>query len=151
MTSRGITFIELLFCLAISSVVLFLGISSLTPLRERYEYNEFINEIKSAILYAKLRALSDGYAYKLSAKTKNHNWSHGLVLARAKDSEMIVQWTNVFHYWDVKWIGVNKNEALLIAGTTQAMSNGHFIMTNKRTKEQTTLVVNKLGRVMQHP
>lgn len=145
----GITFIECIIVLSLMVILSVFSISSWTSMRQNNERDVLINEIKTAIHYAKIQALNRGQpVVLLSLDKEQQDWSLGMLLTLKKTQEILYQWRWHHHYWLVQWIGAQNTKAVVISDSPRhAMSNGKFILTNARTQERTMLVLNRLGRI----
>lgn len=148
---KGYTLIELLFVLGIFSLLCFFSMSSLTGLRQRNEEQVMLDEIKSAIQFAKVQAVNFNQPLYLTA-LDDLNWSEGIALFRTdykSHKKTLVQqmaWKHPF--WNISFSGVNGLKQIIISSDiTQSMSNGRFILKNTLTKKQIVLTLNRLGRI----
>jgi prepilin-type N-terminal cleavage/methylation domain-containing protein len=152
MKKKGFTLLELLFGLAICSILLFIGFSSWIHFKQRNEQDLLVNEIITAIHYAKIQAISYGRPLRLSSKKPNADWSSGMNLSLAdvdiNTEQLLHQWSWKDNNWNVEWVGVKGLNNIIITNTaSNAMSNGRFILHNKHSDEKIILILNRLGRV----
>jgi prepilin-type N-terminal cleavage/methylation domain-containing protein len=152
MKKHGFTLIELLCTLSVCAMLLFSASASWTAFKESNEQKVLIDEIKNAIHYATLKAMSDGQAMRLAPKELVLDWSKGMDLVALStpnhEMHLVHTWTWRPHHWGIQWFGVHGSHYIDIqANTLKAMSNGRFVLTNKRTQEQIVLVLNRLGRI----
>lgn len=62
--------------------------------------------------------------------------------------ELIHQWQWNSNSWNINWKGVDSNNRIIISNIPyRAMSNGKFILDNRRTNERVVVTLNRLGRV----
>lgn len=146
MKLNGLTLLELLFTFSLFCLLVLFTVSSWLPLQNNNDKDLIVEEIKNIIHYSKLRALNEGVPLLLSP---NHskNWSTGFHLNSVLSGELLYQWQWNHQSWMIEWYGVNGSESIVLPGTTRAMSNGTFVLTNKINKTTIRLVLNKLGRV----
>jgi prepilin-type N-terminal cleavage/methylation domain-containing protein len=152
MRIKGFTLLELLIGLTVCGFLLFSGLVSWSQWRQKNERQLLINEIKTAIHYAKIQAISYGRPLLLSSKNSNHDWSKGmnLTLVQRDSKQLLHQWGWENPNWTVRWLGVNGLNNIIITGSaSNALNNGRFILKNKNTGETIELVLNRLGRVRQ--
>jgi Tfp pilus assembly protein FimT len=149
MRINGLTLIELLFTLTLSSVIVLCSIASWSHFKQKNEKEILIAEIKNIIFYAKMRALNEGRAIVLSSKNEDKLWSKGFVLYSMPSRDTMYQWDMKYSNWTLEWLGVNGSQEIVFSGTTRAMSNGAFTLTNKHTEEKVVLTLNKLARMKQ--
>lgn len=147
---KGYTLIELLFVLGVFSALCFFSISSLTGLRHRNEEQVILDEIKSAIQFAKIQAVNLKQPLYLSAL--DSNWSEGIGLFRMDYKSLkkilVQQWSWKHTSWDMTWSGVSGGKQIIIfSDIAQSMSNGRFILKNTQTRKQIVLTLNRLGRI----
>ncbi|STY29418.1 Tfp type 4 fimbrial pilin related signal peptide protein domain [Legionella wadsworthii] len=152
MKIKGLTLIELLVTSSLLLSLSIIGISSYFYFMKKNEQNALIDEIRTAVQYAKIQAILSGKPVYLSPLDATSSWSKGMVLKsinkRNKNLELINQWTWNFPRWDLHWIGVRSTNSITFSTYPgQAISNGHFILTNKKTHEQIKIILNRIGRV----
>lgn len=140
----GITFIECIVVLSIAALLL-LSAMSWTSTKHTSELNVLIQDLQTAIHYTKMQALSAGQPLVLEAL--DNDWSLGMTLSSKITHKYLHQWTWHAHYWHIQWYGAQHTKKIVIANNPgQAMSNGRFIVTNKQTQQQVSVVLNRLGR-----
>lgn len=128
---------------------MFMVIFSLIQNNER---ETLVNSIKTAIQYSKIQAIHLGHPIYLLPFGSNENWSRGMVLAdlnrKSNKTELIYQWQWSSNSWNINWKGVDSNYRIIISNIpNRAMSNGKFILNNRRTNEKVVVTLNRLGRV----
>lgn len=148
MKQNGFTLIEWLICFAVCSILVCISFASWIQLRQKNEQQLLIAEIKTAIHYAKLQAMSHGSSLMLSPQASNQDWSKGIKVM--KGHQLMHQWNWQNSNWDLRWQGAGGTNHIMISGSvSHAISNGRFILTNKNTQEQVILVLNRIGRIKQ--
>lgn len=149
MRKNGFTLIELLFTLAVTSILLLCSIACWSDFKQKNEKDMLIKEITNTIRYAKMRALNEGSTMVLSPNGSEKDWSTGISLLTMHSKQPIYQWEMKSTHWTLQWFGVNGSHKIILSGTTHAMSNGRFILTNQQNQEKVILILNKLGRIKQ--
>ncbi|KGP64445.1 pilus assembly protein [Legionella norrlandica] len=152
MKSKGFTLIEIVVTLAILSGLLFIGTKSLFSITQKNERQVLIDNIKTAIQYSKIQAISLGAPLHLTPLNSNENWSNGMALLKlneaSKKMELIYQWQWNSKHWNIDWHGVDStNKITLSNNLAHAISNGKFILDNRLTHEKVTITLNRFGRV----
>lgn len=147
---RGFTFLELVFILLLGSILSCLAFSSFAPLKQKNEQHRLVNELKNALRYARIKALSEGHDLMLSP-IKANDWSSGINLfdlsIHDQKNTLLHQWDWHTGNWILDWQGVNGADSLVISGSTRALNNGRFILEHRFSHKKITLIVNRLGRV----
>ncbi|HGF0934257.1 TPA: GspH/FimT family protein [Legionella pneumophila] len=152
MKITGFTLLETMLTLALLLGLLLLGSWSFFSLIQSNERESLVNSIKTAIQYSKIQAIHLGHPIYLLPFGSNENWSKGMVLAKlnrkSNKTELIYQWQWSSNSWNINWKGVDSNHRIIISNIpNRAMSNGKFILNNRRTNEKIVVTLNKLGRV----
>ncbi|HAT9193912.1 TPA: pilus assembly protein, partial [Legionella pneumophila subsp. pneumophila] len=152
MKITGFTLLETMLTLALLLGLLLLGSWSFFSLIQSNERESLVNSIKTAIQYSKIQAIHLGHPIYLLPFGSNENWSRGMVLAKlnrkSNKTELIYQWQWSSNSWNINWKGVDSNHRIIISNIpNRAMSNGKFILNNRRTNEKIVVTLNKLGRV----
>ena len=152
MEKNAFTLIELLFTLTVIGIIATLSMVSSSHLIHKNEQQTIIDELKSAVQYAKIQALRLGKPVYLLPVDKQLNWSHGvklILLNRNTNTQDLLYQLEWHHpHWSLVWSGMySPNRIVFYSTPIKAISNGRFTLTNLTTKEQSILVVNRLGRV----
>jgi type IV fimbrial biogenesis protein FimT len=152
MKKNGFTLIEALIALICFAGLSLFGVISASFLKYNHERQVIISEIKAAIQYAKMQAITRSSPLYLTSLDQSHNWSNGMKLVQynsAKNTvELLYQWEWHHPRWNITWNGVRSlNKIILSNNPISAMSNGKFVVFNAHTKEQVVIVLNRLGRV----
>ncbi|HAT8608411.1 GspH/FimT family pseudopilin [Legionella pneumophila] len=152
MKITGFTLLETMLALALLLGLFLLGSWSFFSLIQNNERESLVNSIKTAIQYSKIQAIHLGHPIYLLPFGSNENWSRGMVLAilnrKSNKTELIYQWQWSSNSWNINWKGVDSNHRIIISNIpNRAMSNGKFILNNRRTNEKIVVTLNRLGRV----
>ncbi|HAT1772949.1 TPA: prepilin-type N-terminal cleavage/methylation domain-containing protein [Legionella pneumophila] len=152
MKIRGFTLLEVMFALALLVGLLLVSSWSFFSLIQKNERETLINNIKTAVQYSKIQAIHLGHPIYLIPLGSNENWAKGIVLAqfdqKSNKIELIHQWHWNSNSWNINWKGVDSNNRIIISNIPyRAMSNGKFILDNRRTNERVVVTLNRLGRV----
>ncbi|HAT2008673.1 TPA: pilus assembly protein [Legionella pneumophila] len=152
MKITGFSLLETVLALALLLGLLLLCSWSLFSLIQNNERETLVNSIKTAIQYSKIQAIHLGHPIYLLPFGSNENWSRGMVLAdlnrKSNKTELIYQWQWSSNSWNINWKGVDSNYRIIISNIpNRAMSNGKFILNNRRTNEKVVVTLNRLGRV----
>jgi Tfp pilus assembly protein FimT len=148
----GFTLLELLITMAVFVGLSIIGIGSYNYFIQNNEQHIIIDELRTAIQYAKVQAMIKGNPVFLAPLDVSTNWSTGMSLnflnKKTNQAEIIYQWQWSHPRWILNWVGVSSNNKIIFSNNpTQAISNGHFNLINKTTHEQVTLILNRLGRI----
>lgn len=152
MKIKGFTLIEVLITLIFLTGLFLLSIFSASFLTYKNERQTIIDEIRTAIQYAKIQATTLGHPVYLVPFDVSLNWSKGMTLIQYNNkkntSALLYQWQWHHPRWNITWSGVGRpNKIILSNNPVRAISNGQFVLFNSYTKERVVLVLNKLGRV----
>lgn len=150
--ARGFTLLELLITMALFVGLSIIGISSYHYFMRNNEQQIIIDELRTALQYAKIQALIINNPVFLTPLDASLNWSKGMSLnslnKKINQVALIYQWQWNHPHWSLDWVGVSsKNKIFFSNNPTQAISNGHFNLINNNTHKQVTLVLNRLGRI----
>lgn len=149
MTLKGFTLLELILTLAIATILILFATQNLSAFIYKNEKECLIQEIEKIVQYAKMQALSSESQLILSPLTR---WSQGMVLRQLNPQthalDIVHQWQWTHPHWQVEWQGAHSSKEIIFSNNLhQAMINGQFILINTQTHTQTTLILNKLGRI----
>ncbi|MCL9684251.1 GspH/FimT family pseudopilin [Legionella maioricensis] len=152
MKIKGFTLIEVLITLIFLAGLSLLSISSASFLTYKNERQTLIDEIRTAIQYAKIQAITLGHPVYLAPVDTSLNWSKGMILAQYNNkkntSAPLYQWRWHHPRWNITWTGAGAlNKIMLSNNPVSAISNGQFVLFNSYTKERVVIVLNKLGRI----
>jgi Tfp pilus assembly protein FimT len=152
MKMRGFTLLELLITSSLLISLSLIGVASYTYLLKKNEQQTLIDGLRSAIQYSRLQAIILGKPVYLSALNNSPDWSSGMRLSifkkQTNQMESIYQWQWNYPHWDLAWEGLEVSHKIRFSTYPgQGISNGNFVLINKDTKEKTTLILNRLGRI----
>lgn len=152
MRAMGFTLLDLLITMALVAGLSIIGMSSYSYFVKKNEQQIIIDELRTAIQYAKIQAMIRNTSVFLAPLNASLNWSNGMALSsmnkKTNQIELIYQWQWSHPRWSLNWIGVSSNNKIVFYNNlTQAISNGRFNLINNNTHEQVTLILNRLGRV----
>lgn len=152
MKIRGFTLLEAVLALTLLVGLLLVGSWPFFSLIQKNERETLINNIKAAVQYSKIQAIHLGHPIYLIPLGSNENWSGGMMLAelnpKSNKTELIHQWQWSSNSWNINWKGVDSTHRIIISNIpNRAMSNGKFILNNRRTNEKVVVTLNRLGRV----
>jgi prepilin-type N-terminal cleavage/methylation domain-containing protein len=147
---KGHTLLEVLIALAIISAVTVLYVNSASVLVRKNEQQTLIDDIKNAIKYTRLNAITLGCPLYLEPIDPSRDWSKGMKLLKknANKMELLHQWHWNHSNWSVSWVGGYSSKIIKVAHSpVNAISNGTFFLLNLKTHDRTKLVLNRLARV----
>ncbi len=149
----GLTLIELLLGLALMAIVLFFCNPFAESVFKKNQLELLVDEIKSAIHYAKTEVLLHGESLLLAPLAGSDDWSTGMMLFVDNKAHQYHEGSKLIHEWHwrpsdfiISWQGFQSNQYLLFAtDISRSAVNGHFLIKNNSLQHQ--LIVNRLGRV----
>ena len=151
MKLNGFTLIEVLVTLVLLAVLTLISFNSASFLRHKNERQIIIDELSTAIQYAKIQAISLGHPVSLTALDNELNWSKGMLLTQdnsKKDKTILYQWQWHHPRWNIVWSGANVSQKIIFSNNpVSAISNGKFVIFDPYTKEQVVIILNRLGRI----
>lgn len=152
--NAGLTLIELLFALALLSILFFMCLPSGLSLFRMNQLQVMENEITTAVRYARNMALLYDISLVLSPLPNSNDWSQGMILFEdntnhkyQNDVRILHQWQWQHHGLQVAWNGFHSSRYLLFSSDLKhAATSGHFNIINFDSK-YSKLVVNRFGRI----
>ena len=151
MKLKGFTLIEVLVTLVLLVGLTLISFNSASFLRHKNERQIIIDELGTAIQYAKIQAISLGHPVYLTSLDNQLNWSKGMVLTQdnnKNDKTILYQWQWHHPGWNVVWSGANVSQKIILSNNpVNAISNGKFIIFDPFTKESVVIILNRLGRI----
>lgn len=152
MKIKGFTLIEVLITLICFAGLSLLGIISASFLKDKHEQQIIVDEIQTAIRYAKIQAVVRGSPVYLVPFDQVGNWSKGMKLIQYNNKknamDLLYQWEWHHPRWSITWSGVSSLDKIILSNSPgSAISNGKFVVSNPYTKEHMIIVLNRLGRV----
>ncbi|WP_051555256.1 GspH/FimT family pseudopilin [Legionella fairfieldensis] len=149
--SKGLTLIELLFCLLIITLLL-VSLSFGLSIHQKNKAQIRENDLKMAIYYARNMALLKGKPLVLTPLTDS-DWSTGMMLFIDNKTHRYSPETQLIHQWQwhkeikITWHGFYSDQYLLFSpDLAHAAITGHFNL-QKGDGSQVKLIINRLGRV----
>lgn len=126
-----------------------LGAISFTHFKNKNERQVILDEIRTAVLYAKTQSLQQGKPVYLTTLDGENNWAKGMRLSCVDAQEDILyQWQWHHPEWYVSFKGARNNKGIIFSNKpAQAISNGKFTLTNRQTREEIIVILNRLGRL----
>lgn len=152
MKIKGFTLIEILITLICFVGLSLFSVISASFLKYKHEQQIIVDEIKTAIHYAKIQAVVRGRPVYLVPFDQEDNWSKGMKLTQYNDNkkamDVLYQWEWHHPRWSITWNGVSSlNKITLSNSPGSAISNGKFVVSNPYTQEHMIIVLNRLGRI----
>ena len=152
MKLNGFTLVETLIILIMISILTLISVTSASFLIHKNERQTIVDEIRTAIQYAKMQAISLGHPVSLMPLDVELNWSKGMILTQQNNktntTAILYQWQWHHPRWNITWSGINSpNKITLSNNPISAISNGTFVLFDSYTKERVVLILNRLGRV----
>lgn len=147
MRQKGISFIELIFTLAIIACIAIFAMQDHSALHKKNEVIVLKENLATALRYAKISAMTQGKAVYL-VPLNPKNWADGIAMVTSKDKIQLYQWEWKYSAWEISWQGFHTENYLTVAANPQhSASNGRFILVHKISRETISLSVNRLGRI----
>lgn len=151
-SSKGYTLLELLITLTLIACLLFVSVTAYTYLSGKNEQQVLIDEITTAVQFARIQALIQKNSVSLAPLDVSLNWSKGMVVnvwsTKTNKFEKINQWQWNHPHWHLAWTGARFSDKVIFSNNpVSAMSNGHFTLTNVQTRQKIVLTLNRLGRI----
>jgi prepilin-type N-terminal cleavage/methylation domain-containing protein len=152
MNLRGFTLIEVLFVVMMIAVLSLIVVTSASFMIHKNERQTLVEEIRTAIQYARMQAISLGHPVSLIPLDTELNWSKGMMLtqnnSKTNKTDTLYQWQWHHPHWSITWSGVNSpNKITLSNNPINAISNGTFVLFDTYTKERVAIILNRLGRI----
>lgn len=154
-TQSGISLIELLIYLTIVGMLFCLTTPFAPSFYKKNELQVIVDEIKSAIRYAKLQAIIRGECLILTHRSGTSDWSSGMALYVEKLSSrkqpvresLLYEWRWQAVGSHVAWNGFQSKDYLRFGpDLNQSVVNGTFLI-DVDSQHPIRLIVNRLGRV----
>jgi len=145
-TQKGLTFIEVILCLAILGILVCFGTPFTSSLYKKNELQVVKDDIRGAIRLAKMTALVRGKPVRLTHRLGATDWSSGIVLS-SLDGAVLYEWQWRNKGLSVIWHGFQSREYLLFSpNLNNSAVNGYFLMEDNK-KQVSKITVNRLGQV----
>lgn len=157
-TESGFSLIELLVTLTILGLLFVYGMCSMTMSYRKNALQKTADEIKLAVHFAKIEALTKEHTVTLAPLSKEGGWSTGMRLFvdnnkhdYNKESVLIRIWSWHDKAIHVSWNGFESTHYLRFSPSlSERTANGSFMIQDDAHHE-IKLVVNRLGRIDQRP
>lgn len=152
--SPGFSFIEVLTALIIFGILSGYSLSLMPSLHRKNQLEVMANEIKQAIHFAKIEALTHAHTITLTPLSEDADWSAGMLLFVDNNIHHYTPKTTLIREWhwhskalNVTWHGFESSHYLRFSpDLLERGANGHFVVQDNE-KHQIKLVVNRLARV----
>ncbi len=129
------------------SILLCFSIPFATSLYQKNQMQVIQDEIKSAIRFAKMRALIEGKNLMLMPLSTSNDWSGGMQLRVDNRAPPLFVWHWSSPQIQVNWHGFQSHHILYFAvDNNRNATNGYFLI-QSATQPTIKLIVNRLGRV----
>ncbi len=154
--SLGLSLIEVITALAIFGILCGYGLLFTPALHKKNQVEVIADEIRQAIQYAKIEALTNARTITLAPLSENDDWSMGMRLFIDNDSHRLTTDAELIREWrwhnccvKVNWQGFESDRYLRFSPDLIGRgANGHF-MIHDHMKHQINLAINRIGRVRQ--
>ncbi|MFY7698289.1 MAG: GspH/FimT family protein [Legionella sp.] len=147
----GFTLLELLVVLVISLLVLFFSLATMRQFTEKNQVTSLIDQLKSAIYYARIQAVIIDKPLILRPLLSN-NWSKGAMLFIDNASHLCRENCQILQLWqwnvseDISWHGFQSQNYLLFTPDVSSQAvNGYFEIIQKN--QHYKLILNRFGRI----
>ena len=150
----GFSLIEVLTVLVIFGILCAYSMSHMTFLLNKNELTVIADEIKQALHFAKIEALTHAHTLTLAPLSDSSDWSRGMVLFVDNKTHQMTPETTPLREWrwrqstlHVSWHGFESTHYLRFSPTLlERGANGYFILKDGE-RARVKLVVNRLARV----
>ncbi len=149
---KGFTLIELIITLSVFSILALMSFSSTQLFISTNEEQIIIDEIRTAVQFARSEAYNIGFPVLLSTFNDEADWSNGISISRF--NKKLGQFQPVYQHrwhhthWLIQWSGIKLGNQIHFSNNPMdALSNGHFSIHNPYSKKTTILILNRLGRL----
>ncbi len=152
--SHGFSFIEILTALIIFGILCSYSLSFMSSLLSKNQHEVIADEIKQAIQFAKIEALTHERTLTLTPISEDADWSKGMRLFEDNKTHQYTPQSTVIREWHwrrsgvtVTWHGFESTSYLRFTPDLLARgANGQFVVQDGG-KHQIKLVINRLARV----
>lgn len=151
MKRNGITLLELLFTLAISSIILTLAVPNYQRFIANQQLSQAAQQVLSLLYYARQLAVLQGGAYVCDGELGCHNFqrTHALeiYLPNHTDTLSSHHWVNFAPAISVQWRRFRGEHLYFNAQGRSIFSNGHFLICHQNARHLAyKVVLNWSGR-----
>ncbi len=148
---KGFSLIECLVAISLFVVLSTCAMVFGQGVYSRNELQTFIDEIKSAIHFANHQSFIKGKTVYLESLSQTEDWSSGMGLydlTAQGEKHLIHQWAWHHPQWRLTWSGFSSRQYISFSQQLhKAVANGRFKLIHRRTPQEKTLVLNRLGRI----
>ncbi|QBR84231.1 pilus assembly protein [Legionella israelensis] len=148
---KGFSLIEFTVTLALLMLLSSLAAGFNYFFYSRNELQALKDELKTAVHYARMQSFIIGKTLYLENISRSNDWSCGMVLYEVNSNGSKIplhKWQWNHPHWQIYWSGFSSRNSILFSPHPHfAAMNGQFRIINARTQQQTTLVINRLGRI----
>lgn len=152
MKINGFTLFELLITMALLATLSVIATSSYSYFLRKNERQIILDGLRSSVHYAKIQALTLDTTVFLTPLDDSLTWTNGIMVStknkKTHNMKKLYQWQWHHLQWELNWVGARAGNRITFSNDpAKAISNGHFILKNTNTGEETIIVLNRLGRV----
>lgn len=154
LTHHGFTFLELMIYLVIFTLFLTFSTSVGVSFYQKNQQQTIAEEIKAAIHFAQLQALSTGQNLVLTPLDARNDWSYGMLLFidnpkhhYDSESKLIHKWQWVAKSVHVTWQGFQSKRYLLFTPTINNNAVNGYFMIHSPLSNDIKLTINRIGRI----
>lgn len=150
---KGLTLLELLFSLALLSLLFCFCFPLRNALLTRNQLEVLAKEISLAILYARNLAFVSHQPLILTPLQQSADWSKGMLLFVDNKNHHYEPQLKILHQWSwdypkvqIKWTGAKSSTYLIFADEIEhAFTSGHFDLISQA--KALRLIINRFGRI----
>ncbi|MDR3442361.1 MAG: GspH/FimT family pseudopilin [Legionella sp.] len=152
MKLKGFTLIELMITVVVVAVLSTIGIASYTYLLRKNEQQTILDELRTAVQFAKIQAMITGRPVYLSPVDALSGWSNGLKLSALNQQthkmDLLYQWQWQHPRWRLTWKGAQASDKIVVSNNpATAITNGRFSLVNVDSHQHVGIILNRLGRI----
>lgn len=159
---RGFTLVELLMTLAVSGILLGIGLPAMAGLISANRLSTQVNELVSGMALARFEAIHRNTSVVLCKSdnhqtcTTNSSWENGWIIFvdtdddhKRQDEESILLSNDPLPAnYQLQYRGFGSHHYVVFRGIGTTTSNGTFLLCDKRNPENArALIINRTGRV----
>jgi Tfp pilus assembly protein FimT len=153
-SSRGFTFLELMSYLVILTLFLTCSTSVGVSFYKKNQQRIIAEEIKAAIHFAQLQAVSTGQSLVLTPLDARNDWSNGMLLFMDNPKHHYDSESKLIHKWQwfakpvhVTWQGFQSKRYLLFTPTINNNTVNGYFMIHAALCNDIKLTINRIGRI----
>lgn len=151
---RGLSLIEMLIVLLIIGILALFSPLAFHKLLKKNQIDVTVDEIKMAIQFSKINALSQAHPVILTPISGEMNWSEGMALCVDNPLHQCVSNHGTIREWhwfhngiEVNWLGFESNHYLRFSPDLMGRAANGYFMVKDQSNQPVKLIVNRLGRV----